>query len=214
MQAKNFSKWNYIFLFFSNHLLYKHANMKMWRIQASPKWGKRGVGAFTPLSFYLTFYNAFWCLFLFLNEQGEKGKERRGRVFCLFHSLLAFLLAVAFGLFMTSLKTWALNIELLYVSQKTKYKKNYKLTLKQSKFLQWKRRRENRRRSCETEEKKKAKRGLKQKAKEGRKLSEEGCKLKWRRAAKEAKKEEKRGQRKEKRMSKPNKARKGKPKDG
>ena len=62
-------------------------------IQASPKWGKKGVEAVISLAFLLIF-QFFDDLFFafFLKEQGEKGMERRGKIVFLF-------LLKAFGLF-------------------------------------------------------------------------------------------------------------------
>ena len=57
-----------------------------------------------PLShlLFINFYNAFFD-FVFLplpKEQGEKGKERRGKYFCLFALCLLPCLPLAFGFFL------------------------------------------------------------------------------------------------------------------
>ena len=51
------------------------------------------MGAVIPLALYYFFTIFFDVFCLFLNEQGEKGKERRGRWFGLFRSLFTPLLA-------------------------------------------------------------------------------------------------------------------------
>ena len=55
--------------------------------------GEEWCGSCNPTRSLLTFYNCFDVFSLFLNEQGEKGKERRGRCFGLFRSLFTPLLA-------------------------------------------------------------------------------------------------------------------------
>ena len=62
-------------------------------IQASPKWGKKGVGAVIPLAFYL-FYNFLICSLPFLGRTGKKGMKEEGEsFFVLLHFLLVLLLA-------------------------------------------------------------------------------------------------------------------------
>ena len=106
-------------LFYSNKLLYKHANIKMKRDDTSfPQMGKEGCGSLYPACFLLPFTMLFDAFLPIPKEQGEKGKERRGKCFCLFALCLLLGLPLAFGLFLILLKIRALNTETLYVSKK------------------------------------------------------------------------------------------------
>ena len=61
-ESKNFQKWNYFFLFYSNKLLYKHANIKMKKDDTSfPQMGEEGCGSRNPTRSLLTSYN-IWCV--------------------------------------------------------------------------------------------------------------------------------------------------------
>ena len=77
-----------------------YANMQIKEtIQASPKWGR---GVWEPLShlLFINFYNVFLCFLPLPKEWGEKGKERRGKYFLSFCSLLASLLAFSLWVFL------------------------------------------------------------------------------------------------------------------
>ena len=101
-------------------------SMQTWKWKGQyklPPNGGRGV--WKPLShlLFINFYNVFWCFCFLLKEQGEKGKERRGKCFCLFAPCLLLGLPLGFGLFLIFLKVRALNTETLYVSKKMKWNK-------------------------------------------------------------------------------------------
>ena len=113
---------------FKNETTFSYSTLTNYSISMQTwKWKGRyklppngGRGVWEPLShlLFINFYNAFWCFLSFLKEQGEKGKERRGKCFCLFALSLFLCLPLAFGILLIFLKVRALNTEMLYVSQK------------------------------------------------------------------------------------------------
>ena len=163
------------FLFYSKHLFYNHANMKIGDT-GFPQMGEEGCGSLYPTCFLLTFYSTFWCFLPLLKEQGEKGKERRGKCFCIFALCLLLGLPLAFGLFLIFLKVRALNTETLYVSQKIKWNKLQTNFLKKGKLLWWKMKEREEKKLCNRREKGQ-KRGMSKRVKEGCKLTKKGYKL-------------------------------------